>query len=159
MKRLSFSILLLFAGLVISSVFAQSTEEVQPADLGLKEAIPVDPDITLGEFENGLNYYIKVNKKPENRAALWLAVDAGSVLEDDNQLGLAHLAEHMGFNGTEHFAKQQLIDYLESIGMRFGPEINAYTSFDETVYFLHVPTDSAYYVEKGFQILKTGLTR
>ena len=154
MKRPNFSILPLFAVLVVSAVFAQPTEAVKPANLGLTEAIPVDPDVTLGEFENGVNYYIKVNKKPENRAALWLAVNAGSVLEDNDQLGLAHLAEHMGFNGTKHFAKQQLIDYLESIGMRFGPEINAYTSFDETVYFLHVPTDSAYYIEQGFQILE-----
>ncbi|UCD36642.1 MAG: insulinase family protein [Fidelibacterota bacterium] len=123
-----------------------------PDDLGA--AIPPDPDLTMGEFPNGVRYYIRVNGKPEKRAQLWLAIDAGSVLEDDDQRGLAHFAEHMAFNGTEHFAKQEIIDYLESIGMRFGPEVNAFTSFDETVYMLQVPTDSIHMVEQGFQILE-----
>jgi len=144
----------LFCILINFSSYAQSADEVQPSNLKLDEAIPVDPDVTMGKFENGVHYYIKTNKKPENRATLWLAVNAGSVLENDDQRGLAHFAEHMGFNGTKHFAKQELIDYLESIGMQFGPEVNAYTSFDETVYFLHVPTDSADFVETGFQILE-----
>jgi zinc protease len=145
---------LLLSILIISPFFVLYPQEQIPTDYGLEDAIPVDPNVTMGEFENGVNYYIRVNKKPENRATFWLAVDAGSVLEDDDQQGLAHFAEHMGFNGTKHFAKQELIDYLESIGMRFGPELNAYTSFDETVYFLNVPTDSAYFVETGFQILE-----
>ena len=81
-------------------------------------------------------------------------VDAGSVLEDENQQGLAHFAEHMAFNGTKNFAKQELVDYLELIGMRFGPDLNAYTSFDETVYMLTVPTDSAEVVHTAFQILE-----
>jgi len=144
----------LFCILINFSSYAQSADEVQSSNLKLDEAIPVDPDVTMGKFENGVHYYIKTNKKPENRATLWLAVNAGSVLENDDQRGLAHFAEHMGFNGTKHFAKQELIDYLESIGMQFGPEVNAYTSFDETVYFLHVPTDSADFVETGFQILE-----
>jgi zinc protease len=126
----------------------------QTETLDLNQKLPVDPKITIGEFENGLRYYIRVNKKPENRANLWLAVNAGSVLESDAQQGLAHLAEHMAFNGTKNFEKQELIDYLESIGMQFGPEVNAYTSFDETVYMLQVPTDSNHIVETGFQILE-----
>src|SRR5512139_1543413 len=146
--------LVLFFVLLNPSLFAQSDSEVQPANLKLNEAIPVDPNVTMGTFENGVHYYIKKNKKPKKRATFWLAVNAGSVLENDDQRGLAHFAEHMGFNGTKHFAKQELIDYLESIGMQFGPEVNAYTSFDETVYFLHVPTDSANFVETGFQILE-----
>jgi zinc protease len=81
-------------------------------------------------------------------------VKAGSVLEDEDQLGLAHFVEHMAFNGTEHFEKQELVDYLEGIGMRFGPDLNAYTSFDETVYMLMVPTDSAELVATAFQILE-----
>ena len=101
-----------------------------------------------------LHIISKTNKKPENRAFLWLVVNAGSVLEDEDQRGLAHFVEHMAFNGTKNFAKQELIDYLESIGMQFGPEINAYTGFDETVYMLEVPTDSTEYIEKGFQILE-----
>jgi zinc protease len=138
------SLLLLFMG-----QFKAQTEA-----LDLKQRLPVDPKVTVGQFENGLRYYIRVNKKPENRANLWLAVNAGSVLESDEQQGLAHLAEHMAFNGTKNFEKQELIDYLESIGMQFGPEVNAYTSFDETVYMLQVPTDSNQVVEKGFQILE-----
>ncbi|MBN2009684.1 insulinase family protein [candidate division KSB1 bacterium] len=119
-----------------------------------EQQIPLDSDVMHGTFANGLQYFIKNNHKPENRAQLWLVVNAGSVLEDSSQQGLAHFCEHMAFNGTKHFEKQHLVDYLESIGMKFGPEINAYTSFDETVYMLQVPTDSADIMEKGFQILE-----
>ena len=131
--------------------------QAQEKTFDLNQNLPVDPRVTVGEFDNGLRYYIRVNKKPENRANLWLAVNAGSVLETDEQQGLAHLAEHMAFNGTKNFEKQELIDYLESIGMQFGPEVNAYTSFDETVYMLQVPTDSNHVIEKGFQILEEKL--
>ena len=110
--------------------------------------------MTVGQLDNGLRYVIRKNQKPENRVELRLVVDAGSVLEDENQQGLAHFAEHMAFNGTKNFAKQELVDYLELIGMRFGPDLNAYTSFDETVYMLTVPTDSAEVVETAFQILE-----
>jgi zinc protease len=120
----------------------------------LNAIIPIDSAVTKGRFDNGFTYYIKENKKPENRAFLWLVVSAGAVLEDEDQRGLAHFIEHMAFNGTKNFAKQKLIDYLESIGMQFGPEVNAYTGFDETVYMLEVPTDSNEYIEKGFQILE-----
>lgn len=120
----------------------------------LDDPIPFDPSVKTGELENGLRYYIKVNRKPEMRAQLWLAVNAGSILEDEDQQGLAHFVEHMAFNGTEHFEKQELIDYMESIGMKFGSNVNAYTSFDQTVYRLLVPTDSVHYVENGFQILE-----
>lgn len=128
--------------------------QAQEKAIDLDQKLPVDPNITIGKFENGLRYYIRVNKKPEKRANLWLAVNAGSILETDDQQGLAHLAEHMAFNGTKNFKKQELVDYLESIGMQFGPEVNAYTSFDETVYMIQVPTDSNGVVEKGMQILE-----
>ncbi len=117
------------------------------------ETIPLDPEIIRGKLDNGLTYYIRENSKPENRAQIWLVVNAGSILEDEDQLGLAHFTEHMAFNGTKNFAKHEIIDYLESIGMKFGPEVNAYTSFDETVFMLQVPTDSTETLEKGFQIL------
>ncbi len=123
-----------------------------PASEGAK--LPLDPAVITGKLENGTHYFIRVNQKPEKRAELWLVVNAGSVLEDDDQQGLAHFVEHMGFNGTEHFAKQELVDYLESIGMRFGPDLNAYTGFDETVYMLKVPTDSLAVMETAFQILE-----
>ncbi len=115
--------------------------------------MPVDPNITVGTLDNGMRYYIRQNKKPENRAELRLALDAGSILEDDDQQGLAHFVEHMAFNGTKNFHKQALVDYLESVGMRFGPDLNAYTSFDETVYMLQIATDSSKQVETAFKIL------
>ena len=118
------------------------------------DRLPVDPSVTVGKLPNGITYYIRVNKKPEARAELRLAVNAGSVLEDEKQLGLAHFVEHMAFNGTKNFAKHELINYLESIGMRFGADLNAYTSFDETVYMLTIPTDTGTALEKGFQILE-----
>jgi zinc protease len=118
------------------------------------QQLPMDPDVTVGTLPNGIRYYIRQNARPEKRAELRLAVNAGSVLEDDSQLGLAHFAEHMAFNGTRNFAKQELVSYLESIGMRFGADLNAYTSFDETVYMLTVPTDSAAPLKTAMQILE-----
>ena len=100
------------------------------------EIIPTDDRLVQGTLSNGMKYYIQKNDKPENRAELRLAVDAGSILEDEDQKGLAHFVEHMAFNGTENFEKSELVDYLESVGTRFGPDLNAYTSFDETVYML-----------------------
>jgi len=120
----------------------------------LTQAIPVDPLVTVGRFPNGLRYLIRANKLPANRAELRLVVNAGSILENDDQQGLAHFVEHMAFNGTSHFPKQQLIDFLQSTGMKFGPSINAFTSFDETVYMLQIPTDKAGLLEKAFLILE-----
>ncbi|HEV8599114.1 MAG TPA: insulinase family protein [Gemmatimonadales bacterium] len=116
--------------------------------------LPTDPAVTIDSLPNGLRYYIRVNRRPEHRAELRLVVNAGSILEDPDQRGLAHFVEHMAFNGTAHFAKQELVDYIESIGMRFGADLNAGTAFDETVYQLQVPTDSAPIVRKAFQILE-----
>ena len=121
---------------------------------GLDQPLPVDPAVTIGRLDNGLRYFIRANRRPEKRAELRLIVNAGSVLEDPDQLGLAHFVEHMAFNGTEHFEKQELIDYLQFVGMRFGADVNAYTSFDETVYMLTIPTDSTAIVETAFQILE-----
>ncbi|HEV2146309.1 MAG TPA: insulinase family protein [Longimicrobiaceae bacterium] len=118
------------------------------------ERIPTDSAVTVGRLPNGLTYYVRENREPENRAELRLVVNAGSVLEDDDQLGLAHLVEHMAFNGTREFAKHEIRDYLESIGMRFGADVNAYTGFDETVYMLTLPTDSAGVMDTGLHILK-----
>lgn len=133
----------------LGPAFRQSTGQYQ-----LNDPLPADPVVITGELENGLRYYIRENQLPENRAELKLVVNAGSVLEDDDQRGLAHFVEHMAFNGTAHFEKQELIDYMEMAGMRFGPEINAYTGFDETVYSLEIPTDSLQIVEQAFQILE-----
>ena len=113
-----------------------------------------DPAVTVGTLPNGFRYYIRANRRPENRADLRLVVDAGSVLEDDDQRGLAHFAEHMAFNGTARFPKQEIIDYLERIGMRFGAHLNASTHFDQTIYELRVPTDSAEIMRTAFDILE-----
>ncbi|NND70259.1 MAG: insulinase family protein [Rhodothermales bacterium] len=116
--------------------------------------IPLDSAIVTGTLENGMRYLIRHNEKPEDRVELRLAVNAGSILEEEDQRGLAHFLEHMAFNGTEQFEKQELVDYLELIGTRFGPDLNAYTSFDETVYMLQVRSDSAEILQTGLEILK-----
>ena len=118
------------------------------------DPMPPDPAVITGVLDNGLRYFVHENGEPENRAELRLVVNAGSILEDEDQLGLAHFVEHMAFNGTENFEKQALVDYLESIGMQFGPDVNAYTSFDETVYMLQVPMDDPETLATAFQILK-----
>ncbi|MFA8300921.1 MAG: M16 family metallopeptidase [Hyphomicrobiales bacterium] len=120
----------------------------------MSKDIPVDPDVKIGTLKNGLKYYIRKNAKPENRAEFRLAVNAGSVLEDESQRGLAHFVEHMAFNGSEHFKKNELVNVLERMGVKFGAELNAYTSFDETVYMLSVPTDQQGLVDTAFLILK-----
>ena len=120
----------------------------------LSATLPLDPRVRVGTLPNGIRYYIEQNKKPEKRAELRLVVNAGSVLETDDQLGLAHFNEHMAFNGTTHFAKNDLVKYLQSIGVRFGADLNAYTGFDETVYILPIPTDTARIVEQAFTILE-----
>ncbi len=120
----------------------------------LKSDVPPDPSVKIGKLKNGLKYYIMENKKPEKRAELILAVDAGAILEDDDQNGLAHFCEHMAFNGTKNFPKLDLVNFLESIGVRFGADLNAYTNTDETVYMLTLPTDSIYQLNKGFQVLE-----
>lgn len=116
--------------------------------------LPLDPDVKVGKLPNGLTYYIRKNAKPEKKVQLRLVVNAGSVLEDADQQGLAHMLEHMNFNGSAHFPKNELVNYLQSIGVKFGADLNAYTSFDETVYILPIPSDNPEKVEKGFTILE-----
>jgi len=141
-----------------SEAIKEVTEEViDEAEEMIDEAtvlIPEDSRLVKGKLANGMHYYIQKNTKPENRAELRLAVNAGSVLEDDDQKGLAHFVEHMAFNGTKNFEKSELVDYLESIGTQFGPDLNAYTSFDETVYMLQVRTDSIELFDKGMLVIR-----
>lgn len=118
------------------------------------QVMPVDPKVRIGRLPNGLTYYIRHNGLPEKRVEMRLVVNAGSVLEDEDQLGLAHFMEHMNFNGTKRFPKNELVSYLQSIGVEFGADLNAYTGFDETVYILPVPTDKPGLVDKGLQILE-----
>jgi len=120
----------------------------------LLEEIPFDSQVIKGKLDNGLTYYIRKNSKPENKIEFRLVINAGSVLEDDDQQGLAHFCEHMCFNGTKHFEKNELVSYLQSIGVEFGNDLNAYTSFDETVYMLPVPTDNPDNIDKGLLVLR-----
>lgn len=115
--------------------------------------LPLDTAVTTGTLPNGLRYYLRVNHVPAHRAELRLVVDAGSVLEDDDQRGIAHFLEHMAFNGTTRFGKQGIVHYLESMGMRFGADLNATTGYDETIYRLTVPTDRPDAVRTGISIL------
>lgn len=120
----------------------------------LNAQLPVDPAVRIGKLDNGLTYYIRHNKKPEKRVELRLALKAGSLQEDEDQLGLAHFLEHMAFNGTRNFEKQELVDYLESIGTRFGADLNASTWFEHTTYQLMVPTDDQAILNKAFVIMQ-----
>ena len=120
----------------------------------LQQTLPISPRIKVGKLPNGLTYYIQKNTKPEKKVELRLAVKAGSILEDDDQQGLAHLTEHMAFNGSTHFKKHELISYLQSNGVKFGADLNAYTSFDETVYILPIPTNKPGNLATGMQVLQ-----
>lgn len=151
----------LFLGLLATPVLAQESDTdplPSPTEILASDEMPRDPALTVGTLNNGLTYYIRTNQRPENRAELRLVINAGSILETDEQRGLAHFLEHMLFNGTKSFEKQELIDYLESVGMRMGPDLNAYTSFDETVYMLQIPTDSTELVTTAFQIMREWAT-
>ncbi|MEL7060462.1 MAG: insulinase family protein [Acidobacteriota bacterium] len=129
------------------------TPTVDVATAPLDAVLPLAPDLVSGTLPNGMQYLIRRNERPAARAELRLAVDAGSAIEDPDQLGMAHFVEHMAFNGTNNFEKQELISYLQEVGMRFGADINAYTGFDETVYQLTVPTSDAPVLERAFVIL------
>lgn len=133
----------------------QTTPDAAGATANPDDApLPLWSKVKKGTLPNGLTYYILPHQKPEKRAFLWLAVNAGSVQEDDDQRGLAHFSEHMAFNGTKRFKENELVKYLESIGMRFGADLNAYTSWDQTVYQLEVPSDKPDYMGKGLDILR-----
>src|SRR6516162_2350506 len=117
------------------------TSAASVASYALSQQMPVDPEVLVGTLPNGLRYYVRANAKPARRAELRLVVKAGSVLEDDDQQGLAHFVEHMEFEGTRHFPKQGLIDFMAALGLGIGSDANAETSYDDTQYTLRIPTD------------------
>jgi len=138
----------LFAIAISSTIFAQGPST------DLNSPIPLDPNVKVGTLDNGMTYYIRKNSIPEKEAQFWLLLDAGSIQEEDHQDGLAHFCEHMCFNGTKNFDKHEIIHYLQSIGMKFGPEINAFTSHDVTNYMLQkVPIDVKENVDTALMIL------
>ncbi|MCB9013465.1 MAG: insulinase family protein [Bacteroidales bacterium] len=136
----------------LSLCFLFLTGNLFSQNYNLSSPIPPDTAIRIGQLDNGLTYYIKYNKIPEKRMEIRLAVNAGSICETDAQQGLAHFCEHMCFNGTESFPRNKMVDLLEEMGIKFGADINAGTSFDQTVYQLKIPTDKPDLIEKGFQI-------
>jgi zinc protease len=144
-QRFTRTIAFLFLLIVSANGIAQSPSG---------DKLPTDPAVKIGKLENGITYYIRQNKKPEQKVELRLALNAGSIVENDDQLGLAHMAEHMAFNGTKNFKKNDIVSFLQDIGVGFGSDLNAYTSFDETIYILPIPTDKPGNLEKGFQILE-----
>ncbi|AFG38617.1 M16 family metallopeptidase [Spirochaeta africana] len=133
---------------------AEPTEVFPTETESRGETLPTDPQLTIGRLDNGLTYYIRRNPEPENRVFLRLVVNAGSILETESELGLAHFVEHAAFLGTKDFTHDQIVAYLESLGMRFGPDVNAYTGFDETVYMLQIPADDPEKIERGVHILQ-----
>ena len=116
--------------------------------------LPFDKEVKVGKLANGFQYYIRKNTEPEKRVTMYLAMKVGSILETEKELGLAHFLEHMNFNGLKHFPKDQLINYLQKAGVRFGSDLNAYTSFDETVYQLPIPSDDPELLKNGLQVMR-----
>jgi zinc protease len=145
---------------VATAVFAQAppagreTSAASVAAYPLSQSMPVDPEVRTGTLPNGLRYYVRPNGRPANRAELRLVVKAGSVLEDDDQLGLAHFVEHMLFEGTEHFPGHSLVDFLSSLGLTIGADANASTGYDETEYILRVPTDVPGVLDRAMLVLQ-----
>ncbi len=147
-KHLIILVFILFSGAIVTNIHAQKTTP------DFNQKLKVDPNVKTGTLSNGLKYYIRENKKPENRVEMRLVIKAGSLQETDAQQGLAHFVEHMCFNGTKNFEKNDLINFLEMMGIRFGSGLNAYTSFGETVYKLQLPTDNKGLLGKGYQVLE-----
>lgn len=144
-----------FSGLALACFLAGATLSPLVTLAQTKEAkLPVDPKVKVGKLPNGLTYYIRPNSKPEKKVELRLVIDAGSILENDDQQGLAHFMEHMNFNGTKNYPKNKLVDFLQSIGVEFGADLNAETGFDHTEYILPIPTDRPGNLESGFQVIE-----
>ena len=153
-------VLLVAAVFVVSALVVAPSAQVAapqptaiPPELALDRTLPVDAAVRSGRLPNGLRYFIRHNARPEKRVSMRLAVDVGSLQEDPDQRGLAHFLEHMAFNGTQNFKPGELVSFLESIGARFGPHVNASTNFDETIYMLDLPIDRPGYVDRGMLVL------
>lgn len=133
---------------------SQENNKLSVHKAGPNEDLPLDPAVRTGKLANGFTYYIRHNEEPKNRVVIYLANKVGSVLEDEDQRGLAHFMEHMNFNGTAHFPHNELVNYLQKSGIRFGADLNAYTNFDETVYQLPLPSDKPGLVDTGLKIMR-----
>jgi zinc protease len=132
----------------------RETSAASVASYALSQQMPVDPEVAVGTLPNGLRFYVRPNGKPAHRAELRLVVKAGSVLEDDDQKGIAHFVEHMEFEGTRHFPGGSISDFLSSLGLSIGPDANAETSYDDTQYTLRVPTDVTGVLDRALLVLE-----
>lgn len=147
-------VMLIMLVVAFGTSFAQvgnNSKKAEGSDLTAK--VPIDKKVRVGKLDNGMTYYIRANKKPENRVEFRLVTNAGAVLEDDDQQGLAHFCEHMAFNGTKYYKGNQMISELQKNGIEFGRGINAWTAFDETVYYVDLPADRPEMIEMGFKIV------
>jgi zinc protease len=151
---LAVAVLLAFTGALNAQTAAKSKNPSTAPKPSSADVIPLDPAVRTGKLPNGFTYYIRKNIEPKNRVQLYLANKIGSIMENDDQRGLAHFMEHMGFNGTKNFPKNDLVNYLQKAGVRFGADLNAYTSFDETVYQLPIPSDDPEVLKNGIQIMR-----
>lgn len=131
---------LFLAGLFAGAVHAQT--------------LPLDTAVHTGRLSNGFTYFLRHNTEPQHRVVFYLVNKVGSMQETDDQRGLAHFMEHMSFNGTKHYPKNELVSYLQKSGVRFGADLNAYTAFDETVYQLPLPSDDTAILRHGLQIMR-----
>ncbi|MBO7638192.1 MAG: insulinase family protein [Treponema sp.] len=155
MKKTNYGRRIGWAGILLSAVMTLSLfAGCESTSSGKDAPLKSDKSVVTGTMENGMSYYVQQNSEPKNRISLRLVVNAGSNMEDDDQKGIAHFIEHMAFNGTEHFEKNGIIKFFEQIGMNFGADLNAYTSFDETVYMLEIPADNPEFLETALLILK-----
>lgn len=137
------------------TIMHQDAREVLAQDtVGWDQKLPFDKEVRQGKLKNGFTYFIRKNVEPKSRVTMFLANKVGSILESDDQVGLAHFLEHMNFNGLKHFPKNELVNYLQSAGVRFGSDLNAYTGFDETVYQLPIPSDDPELLKNGMQVLR-----
>ena len=146
MKKITILFSLFIATMMVMPVKAQ--------DDVLQQQLPIDKEVRYGVLPNGLTYYVRHNEEPKNRAEFHIAQKVGSILEEENQRGLAHFLEHMAFNGLEHYPGKSMLEYFQSIGLTFGGDINAYKGFDETVYRLsNVPTDRVEVLDSALLVL------
>lgn len=148
--KFDFKISVITIGLLLVVLSKRTiAQQVQASPL-----LPFDKEVKVGKLSNGFSYYIRRNVEPLNRAVFYLVNKVGSILEEENELGLAHFVEHMAFNGTKHYPKNELVSYLQKMGVKFGADLNAYTSFDETVYQLPIPSDHPEHITSAMQIMR-----
>ncbi|MFK8301416.1 M16 family metallopeptidase [Capnocytophaga stomatis] len=162
MKRIMKPIALAFLGTMLfqGSVQAFTLNEIGKQAFSVKDSLsfdkplPFDNEVKVGTLPNGFQYFIRKNVEPKNRVTMYLALKVGSILETDAQHGLAHFMEHMNFNGLKHFPKNELVNYLQKAGVRFGADLNAYTGFDQTVYQLPIASDDPELLKNGLQVMR-----